>query len=103
MEMNTKLNLNPDQQTNKLIELAKEAPTGQIPNEIRELLKFANGFEFYGLEEVTFVGISQFGFEEFFPNSVQLAGDGFGNFWILDVNKTEIGEMYFMYVTTQQL
>lgn len=68
-------------------ELAKQVPTGQIPNEIRELLKFANGFEFYGLEEVTFDGIGQFGFEEFFPNSVKLAGDGFGNFWILDVNK----------------
>lgn len=68
-------------------ELAKQVPTGQIPNEIRELLKFASGFEFYGLEEITFDGIGQFGFEEFFPNSVQLAGDGFGNFWILDINK----------------
>ena len=97
MEMNTKLNLNPDQQTNKLIELAKEAPTGQIPNEIRELLKFANGFEFYGLEEVTFDGIGQFGFEEFFPNSVQLAGDGFGNFWILDVNKNgDWGNVFYV-------
>lgn len=47
-------------------ELAKEVPTEQIPNKIRELLKFANGFEFYGLEEVTFDGIGQFGFEEFF-------------------------------------
>ena len=43
---------------------------------------------FFGLlEEVTFDGIGQFGFEEFFPNQVQLAGDGFGNFWILDINK----------------
>lgn len=68
-------------------ELAKRVPKGQIPTEIRELLNFASGFEFYGLEEVTFDGIEQFGFEEFFPNSVQLAGDGFGNFWILDIDK----------------
>lgn len=68
-------------------ELAKGLPTGQIPVDIRELLKFASGFEFFGLEEVTFDGIGQFGFEEFFPHSVQLAGDGFGNFWILDVDK----------------
>jgi hypothetical protein len=68
-------------------ELAKRVPKGQIPAEIRELLNFASGFEFYGLEEVTFDGIEQFGFEEFFPNSVQLAGDGFGNFWILDIDK----------------
>ena len=50
-------------------ELEKGLPTGQVPTEIRELLKFASGFE------------------EFFPHSVQLAGDGFGNFWILDVDK----------------
>lgn len=68
-------------------ELAKGLPTGQVPTEIRELLKFASGFEFSGLEEVTFDGVGQFGFEEFLPNSVQLAGDGFGNFWILDVDK----------------
>ncbi|QES87373.1 SMI1/KNR4 family protein [Rhizosphaericola mali] len=68
-------------------ELAKALPTGQISTEIIALLKFASGFEFYGLEEVTFDGIGQFGFEDFFPNSVQLAGDGFGNYWILDVDK----------------
>lgn len=69
-------------------ELAEGLPAEQIPTEIRELLKFASGFEFYGLEEVTFDGVGEFGFEEFFPHSVQLAGDGFGNFWILDVDKS---------------
>jgi len=68
-------------------DLAKRLPTGQIPIEIKDLLKFASGFEFFGLEEVTFDGVGQFGFEEFFPNSVQLAGDGFGNFWILHIDK----------------
>lgn len=68
-------------------ELAKRVPKGQIPTEIRELLNFASGFEFYGLEEITFDSFEQFGFEEFFSNSIQLAGDGFGNFWILDIDK----------------
>ncbi len=67
--------------------LAKKVPTGKIPNDIQELLKFASGFEFNGLEKVTFNGIGQFGFEELFPNSVQLTGDGFGNFWILDIDQ----------------
>ena len=82
-----KVELKPGLTDLQIDELAKQVPTGQIPSEILELLKFANGFEFYGLEEITFDGIGQFGFEEFFPNSVQLAGDGFGNFWVLDVNK----------------
>ena len=67
--------------------ITENLPSNLIPLEIKELLKFARGFEFQGLEEITFDGIGQFGFEEFFPHSVQLAGDGFGNFWILDVNK----------------
>jgi SMI1 / KNR4 family (SUKH-1) len=71
---------------NEIDNLAKELPTGQIPNDVKELLKFTRGFEFYGIDEVTFDGVGQFGFENIFPHSVQLAGDGFGNFWILDVD-----------------
>ena len=72
---------------NQISSLTQSLPSNHIPLEIKELLKFARGFEFYGLEEITFDGVGQFGFEEFFPHSVQLAGDGFGNFWILDINK----------------
>jgi len=83
-----------DQQIN---ELAKSLPTGQVPTEIRELLKFSSGFEFYGLDEVTFDGVGQFGFEKLFPNSVQLAGDGYGNFWILDIdNKGNWGSVFYV-------
>lgn len=77
--------------------LAKRLPTGHIPNDIRELLKFASGFEFSGIDEVTFDGVGQFGFENVFPYSVQLAGDGFGNFWILDVdNNGNWGHVYYV-------
>lgn len=73
-----------DQQIDRL---AEKLPTGQIPTEIRALLKFASGFEFSGLEEVTFDGVGQLELQEFFPHSVQLAADGFGNFWMLDIDK----------------
>jgi hypothetical protein len=77
--------------------LANQLPSGRIPDEIRELLKFASGFEFWGIDEVTFDGVGQFGFEALFPYSVQLAGDGFGNFWILDVdNKGDWGQVYYV-------
>ena len=82
-----KIELKPGLTDEQIDDLAKRVPSGQIPNDIRELLKFSSGFEFNGLEEVTFDGVGQFGFEEFFPTSVQLARDGFGNSWILDVNK----------------
>lgn len=66
--------------------LKKQLPNNNLPDEIEELLRFSKGFEFYGLEEVRFDSFGLFGFEEMFPNSIQLAGDGFGNFWILDID-----------------
>ena len=78
-------------------ELVEKLPTEQIPAEIRELLKFASGFEFYGLDEITFDAVGKFGFEEFFSNSVQLAGDGYGNFWILDIdNNGNWGNVFYV-------
>ena len=92
-----KVELLPGLTDQEIDNLAKGVPSGQIPNDVRELLKFASGFEFSGLEEVTFNGIGQFGFEEIFPNSVQLAGDGFGNFWILDIDQNgNWGNVFFV-------
>lgn len=83
-----------DQQIEKL---SAQLPTGQVPNDIRELLKFSSGFEFFGIDEVTFDGVGQFGFENIFPHSVQLAGDGFGNYWILDVDsKGNWGNVFYV-------
>ncbi len=80
--------LKPGLTEEQIDQLTKQLPTGKLPDDILELLKFSSGFEFSGLEEITFDGIGQFGFESIFPNSVQLAGDGLGNFWILDIDKT---------------
>jgi cell wall assembly regulator SMI1 len=82
-----KIELNPGLTVQEIDDLAEQLPTGKIPSEIRELLKFSNGMEFDPLEEITFDRINEFGLEEIFPNSVLLAGDGFGNFWILDIEK----------------
>lgn len=73
--------------TNEQIEnFERQLPNNFLPKDIRELLKFAQGFEFDGLDTINFDAVNTFGFEEFFPNSIQLTGDGFGNFWILDID-----------------
>jgi SMI1 / KNR4 family (SUKH-1) len=78
-------------------EFQNNAPNKYLPNEIKDLLKFTRGFEFFGLEEVQFDAYGHFGFEEVFPNSIQLAGDGFGNFWILDIDsKGNWKEVYYV-------
>ena len=78
-------------------ELKMTLPNEHLPPEIEELLKFSKGFEFYGLEEVRFDAFGHFGFEEVFPNSIQLAGDGFGNYWILDIDsKGNWNEVYYV-------
>ena len=65
---------------------AERLPSQKIPTEIRDLLILCKGFTFQPLEEVRFDAFEVFGFEEIFPYSIQLAGDGFGNFWILDID-----------------
>lgn len=70
----------------EIVNFKSQLPNQVLPNEIEELLRFSKGFEFSGLEEIRFDAFGDFGFEEVFPNSVQLAGDGAGNFWILDID-----------------
>ena len=77
--------------------LKNQLPDNNLPNEIEELLRFSKGFEFYGLEDVRFDAFGHFGFEEMFPKSIQLAGDGFGNFWILDIDQNgNWGQVFYV-------
>lgn len=72
-------------------------PNGYLPSEIIELLGFARGFEFQPMEEIRFDTYGHFGFEEMFPHSIPLAGDGFGNFWILDIDSNgNWNEVYYV-------
>ncbi len=91
------IELKPGLSEQEVEDFEKLLPTKQIPKDHKELLQFTSGFDFYGIDEVSFDAIGQFGFEEFFPNSIQLAGDGFGNFWILDIYSTgEFGNVFYV-------
>jgi hypothetical protein len=60
-----------------------------LPPDIRQLLQFARGFDGTWLEEVHFAdpgGASEV-LGEIFPHAISLAGDGAGNFWIVDLTK----------------
>lgn len=58
----------------------------RLPDELRELLPHCAGIE-EPLQQIDFTGrLAAFGFERAFPRSVALAGDGFGNFWVLDAS-----------------
>ena len=71
---------------NELANFKTQLPKNCLPNEMEQLLRYSKGFVFHGLNEVRFDAYAYFGFEEVFPYSIQLAGDGYGNFWILDID-----------------
>jgi hypothetical protein len=64
-----------------------------LPEDMRELLRFASGLDGaacrlgdrFAVEEVRFADIQGFGLEEVFPNAKELAVDGCGNSWIIDL------------------
>ena len=64
----------------------RQLPNNALPDEIEQLLRFSRGFEFYGFEEIRFDAYGAFGIDGLFPRSIELAGDGFGNYWILDID-----------------
>ena len=59
-----------------------------IPQDIQELLMFASGFEGTWTEQISFAPVHGFfGFEKVFPHAVELANDGAGNYWVVDLTK----------------
>jgi hypothetical protein len=77
-------------------ELSQSFPNNTIDAELIEILKETRGWEGYGLEQVDFSSIGQFGFLELSPNSITLGHDGFGNFWILDIlHDGSLGHVYY--------
>ena len=68
-----------------------------IPADIVDLLRFARGIEFDVFDDIRFDSVGQFGFDNIFPWSVQLAHDGLGNFWILDIDsKGNWGNVFYV-------
>lgn len=71
-------------------------PNNTIDVELIEILKETRGWEDYGLDDIDFSSIGQFGFTELCPNSVTLGHDGFGNHWVLDIlNDGSLGHIYY--------
>jgi cell wall assembly regulator SMI1 len=67
---------------------ALEASLGTtLPPEIRELVQYARGFEFGPIDDMAFDGGFSFGMEEILPRAVPLCPDGFGNYWLVEVQK----------------
>jgi hypothetical protein len=64
-----------------------------LPEEMRESLRFASGLEGaacrlgnrFVLEEVRFADLQGFGLEDVFPHAKELAVDGCGNSWVIDL------------------
>jgi len=79
-----KIELKPGLSDQEIDELAGSF-ADKVPADIRELLRFAKGFEFHILDEITFYGGT--GLEEFFPDAIEIARDGAGNGWIVDIDK----------------
>jgi hypothetical protein len=81
------LNLHEGLSNTEINEFKSRLPKQHLPKGIEDLLKFSKGFDCPPVEEVSFTAYGHFGFEEAFPYSIKLAGDGFGNFWILDIDE----------------
>jgi hypothetical protein len=57
-----------------------------LPQEVQELLEFSRGFEGTAFD-IHFAGSDGFGLEEIFPCAVDIAADGCGNYWVVDLLK----------------
>ena len=76
--------------------LKEQFPNNNISTELIEILKETKGWDGYGPEMVYFDSIGEFGFWELSPNSITLGHDGFGNFWILDIDKDgNLGKVFY--------
>ncbi|HEX5727353.1 MAG TPA: SMI1/KNR4 family protein [Longimicrobiaceae bacterium] len=56
-----------------------------LPAEVADLLRFSRGFSLPPYE-VSFVGSDAWGWDDAFPRAVPLAGNGSGDFWVVDVH-----------------
>jgi len=68
-----------------------------LPEDVRDLLAFARGFDDV-LESIDFSGLGGgFGMKEIFPCAVPIAHDGFGNYWVVDLtkNSTAWGPIFY--------
>lgn len=58
---------------------------GPIPADIAALLRRCGSFDFLPLETIDLTGRLSFEHTDLFPHGLPIAGDGYGNFWVVDV------------------
>ena len=78
-------------------ELEAELPCA-LPADVRELLAYCSGFRGGRADFVEFASRNgDFGMEDTFPHGAPIAGDGFGNFWLVDLwpSSTVWGPIYY--------
>jgi cell wall assembly regulator SMI1 len=81
----SEVRLLPPLSAQELATLSEKIPC-PIPPEIRALLAFARGFEGTWLGEVEFGNSAgPFGLDGIFPHALELATDGAGNYWVVDL------------------
>ena len=80
-----RLQLNPGLTETELENLSDHLFGRPLPSDARELLTFTSRFTVPQLGQIDFRGNDAFEFADLLPGGVPLAGDGCGNFWVLDV------------------
>ncbi|HAA12474.1 MAG TPA: hypothetical protein DCE41_12550 [Cytophagales bacterium] len=77
-------------------ELQAQFPNQTLAPELQEILTETRGWVGYGPEMVAFDSIDEFGFDYLIPHSITLGHDGFGNFWVLDLDSQGTpGKVYY--------
>lgn len=93
-----RLKLSPQLSAEQIAALERRLPC-PLPNDLRDLLQVARGFENGPLESFDFAGLPEdaFEFPEIFPHGVPIAHDGFGNYWVVDLTpqSTEWGPIFY--------
>ena len=79
----------------EILHFEKQLPS-KLPEDIKELIRFSSGFEFY-IYNISFIGNTDFGFEELIKNPITLAGDGTGNCWVVEIlNNGDWGNVFYV-------
>jgi hypothetical protein len=91
------LKLLPPATEQEIDKLAARLPC-PIPAEILEAMRVTAGLANGPLESFSLVDIGGFGLEEIFPCAYSIAGDGFGNFWVVDLlpNSTNWSPVFYV-------
>jgi hypothetical protein len=87
------LKLKPPMTAAELAEFEDSLPC-HLPVDVRELLLTTRGIEGPS-QDIDFNGTPDFGLDEVFPHPIVIAGDGFGNFWVIDATAAGWGPVYF--------